>query len=116
MQLLQTSNFPIHNVEWGVSVGYVHVTNSYFSVHMSDEEAQRYLQQFSQEFSQMVQQVHAIETNYTHLKERLRLTAQRIDSAKTKLAEKRLEQMNDDLAYAKQKHELKATLATSPER
>lgn len=86
------------------------------SYQMSDEEAQRYLVQFSQEFSQMVHKVHTIEANYTHLKERLRVTGQRIDSAKTKLAEKRLEQMNDDLSYSKQKQEVKTTLATSPER
>lgn len=75
---------------------------------MSEEDAQRYLMQFSQEFSQVVQKVHAIETNYTHLKERLRQNTVRIDTTKTKLAEKRLEQLNDDLAYAKQKHQYAA--------
>jgi hypothetical protein len=77
---------------------------------MTDEEAQKYLVQFSQEFALVVQKVHSIETNYMHLKERLRQNMVRIDAAKTKLAEKRLEQLNDDLAYTKQKQQFKHAL------
>eukprot|EP00026_Physarum_polycephalum_P000680 Phypoly_transcript_00681.p1 GENE.Phypoly_transcript_00681~~Phypoly_transcript_00681.p1 ORF type:complete len:1230 (+),score=215.76 Phypoly_transcript_00681:352-4041(+) len=78
---------------------------------ITDEEAQKYLVQFSQEFAQVVQKVHTIETNYMSLKERLRQNMVRIDAAKTKLAEKRLEQLNDDLAYTKQKQQFKQALS-----
>ena len=78
---------------------------------MTDEDAQKHLVQFTQEFAQVVQKVHSIETNYMHLKERLRQNMVRIDAAKTKLAEKRLEQLNDDLAYTKQKQHFKQALS-----
>lgn len=83
------------------------VTNN---AHISEEEAHKYMVQFSQEFAQVVQKVYAIETNNGNRQERLRQNRQRIDAAKNKLVEKRVEEMNDDIAYAKQKQQLKSEL------
>lgn len=90
------------------------------SYQLTDEEVERCLSQFNLDLSFVIQKILANDSSHSQRKDRLRQNAQLLEAIRTKLAEKKLEQLNDDLIYSKHKqtylhdtHSLSSSLSSS---
>lgn len=73
-----------------------------------------HLARFNQELNLAVSKILTNQANHAHRTDRLRQNAQLLEAIRTKLAEKKLEQLNDELMYAKQKQLLQQHTLSIP--